>query len=104
MIACESRQDALDQALLDVRRQGTIASHVYATDPQHLDHCTESFWRAGASVTCNLTGPMPLNFAAAYSDYHVTGLSPAGNACLTDEAFIAGRFRVVQVRQPAVQP
>jgi len=44
---------------------------------------------------------MPLNFAAAYSDYHVTGLNPAGNASLTDAAFVAGRFRVAQMRQPS---
>jgi hypothetical protein len=44
---------------------------------------------------------MPLNFAAAYSDYHVTGLNPAGNASLTDLAFVAGRFRITQSRRPA---
>ena len=56
---------------------------------------------AGAQLTCNLTGPMPLNFAAAYSDYHVTGLNPAGNATLTDLAFVASRFRITQSRSPA---
>jgi hypothetical protein len=44
---------------------------------------------------------MPLNFAAAYSDYHVTGLNPAGNATLTDLAFVAARFRITQQRAPA---
>ena len=44
---------------------------------------------------------MPLNFAAAYSDYHVTGLNPAGNASLTNLAFVAGRFCVTQSRRPA---
>ena len=39
--------------------------------------------------------------AAAYSDYHVTGLNPAGNASLTDLAFVAGRFRITQSRRPA---
>jgi hypothetical protein len=43
---------------------------------------------------------MPLNFAAAYSDVHVTGLNPAGNASLTDLAFVAGRFRITQSRRP----
>ena len=57
--------------------------------------------RPGAQLTCNLTGPMPLNFAAAYSDYHVTGLNPAGNATLTDLAFVASRFRITQSRAPA---
>jgi hypothetical protein len=43
---------------------------------------------------------MPLNFAAAYSDYHVTGMNPAGNATLTDAAFVAARFRITQSRRP----
>ena len=47
---------------------------------------------------------MPLNFSAAYSDYHVTGLNPAGTATLTDESFIAGRFRIVQSRRPRPIP
>jgi hypothetical protein len=51
-------------------------------------------------LTTNLTGPMPLNFAAAYSDYHVTGMNPAGNATLTDAAFVAARFRITQSRRP----
>ncbi|MCB1408995.1 MAG: hypothetical protein KDK22_05390 [Rhodobacteraceae bacterium] len=43
---------------------------------------------------------MPLNFAAAYSDYHVTGLNGAGNATLTTLAFVASRFAVAQSRRP----
>jgi phenylacetic acid degradation protein paaN len=100
-VTCRDADDALDQALHDVRARGAIASHVYATDRDYLDRAADGYVDAGASLTMNLTGPMPLNFAAAYSDYHVTGLSPAGNACLTDEAFIAGRFRVAQVREPS---
>ncbi|MBL4544914.1 MAG: hypothetical protein JKP95_03965 [Oceanicaulis sp.] len=49
----------------------------------------------------NIDGGMPVNFMAAYSDYHVTGLNPAGNASLTDLAFVAPRFRVVQTRRKA---
>jgi hypothetical protein len=29
----------------------------------------------------------------------VTGLNPAGNACLTDLAFVANRFRIVQSKR-----
>ena len=61
---------------------------------------SKAYSASGAQLTCNLTGPMPLNFAAAYSDYHVTGLNPAGNATLTDLAFVASRFRITQVRAP----
>ena len=42
-----------------------------------------------------------VNQSAAFSDYHVTGANPSGNACLTDTAFVASRFRVAGVRRPA---
>ena len=41
-----------------------------------------------------------MNQSAAFSDYHVTGLNPAGNASLTDAAFVANRFRRAMWRRP----
>jgi phenylacetic acid degradation protein paaN len=91
---------ALAQATRDVHECGGLTAFVYSTDPGFIDQAERGFARAGAQLTINLTGPMPLNFAAAYSDYHVTGLNPAGNASLTDLAFVASRFRIAQSRQP----
>ncbi|WP_138379751.1 phenylacetic acid degradation protein PaaN [Luteithermobacter gelatinilyticus] len=102
IIKSETREQALQQATSDARTHGAIASYFYSTDPDFLAKGQMAFANAGASLTCNLTGPMPLNFAAAYSDYHVTGLNPAGNACLTDLAFVANRFRIIQIRYPHV--
>lgn len=104
IIRSDDRDAALRAATGLVARNGAIASHVYSTDRDWGDRAVEAYLDAGASVSRNLTGPMPLNFSAAFSDYHVTGLGPAGNACLTDEAFVAGRFRVVQHREPAPHP
>ena len=42
-----------------------------------------------------------MNQSAAFSDYHVSGLNPAGTATLTDAAFVANRFSVATVRRPA---
>jgi hypothetical protein len=56
--------------------------------------------QAGAAVSCNLVGDIFVNQSAAFSDYHVSGLNPAGNATLTDSAFVASRFRVAQSRVP----
>ncbi|WP_417624891.1 phenylacetic acid degradation protein PaaN [Paremcibacter congregatus] len=100
VIKAESREQALAQATSDVQTHGAIASYFYSSDPDFLRIGQNAFAEAGASLTCNLTGNMPLNFAAAYSDYHVTGLNPAGNACLADLAFVADRFRIVQIRYP----
>jgi phenylacetic acid degradation protein paaN len=85
------------------RTRGSISSYLYSTDEEFIDRAAPLYETAGANLTINLTGAMWINFAAAYSDYHVTGLNPAGNACLADLAFVASRFRIVQRRRPAAQ-
>ena len=95
IIRGESAEDCLRAATADVREYGAITSHVYSVNNDFLIQSQNAYNEAGASVACNLT-EMPINFAAAYSDYHVTGLNPAGNACLTDMAYVARRFRIVQ--------
>ena len=101
VIACDDAADALAQATRDAREFGGLTAFVYATDEAYIAQAQDAYARAGAQLTINLTGAMPLNFAAAYSDYHVTGLNPAGNAALTHLAFVANRFCVTQSRRPA---
>lgn len=103
IIANESAEACLRDATANARECGAITSHVYSSDPVFLGDAVEAYHNAGASVACNLTG-MPINFAAAYSDYHVTGLNPAGNACLADLAFVSSRFRIVQCKFMGVVP
>lgn len=86
-------------ATASVRSNGAISSYLYCTDDAVIDEVADAYADAGASLSANLVSSMPMQFAAAYSDYHVTGLNPAGNATLTDESFIAGRFRIVQDRR-----
>jgi phenylacetic acid degradation protein paaN len=100
VITCDDGADALRHATTDVREFGGLTAFVYSTDEAFIARAEAAYARAGAQLTINLTGPMPLNFAAAYSDVHVTGLNPAGNASLTDASFIAGRFRITQSRRP----
>jgi phenylacetic acid degradation protein paaN len=100
VIAADDRDHALRRATEDVREHGAITSHVYSTDRDFLARAEDAYHMAGASLACNLIG-MPINFAAAYSDFHVTGLNPAGNACLSDLAFVTNRFRIVQTKFPA---
>lgn len=99
IIVTDDARHALERATDDVRRHGAITSHVYSTSDTFLAEAEEAYHEAGASLSCNLTG-MPINFAAAYSDFHVTGLNPAGNACLADLEFVTRRFRWVQTRWP----
>ena len=96
VIEAESRDAALAGAASDASRYGAIASYAYSTDPAWVDSVVETFLNAGASVGINLIRQRPMNFTAGFSDFHVTGLNPAGTASLTDPAFVARRFRVVQ--------
>ncbi|MCL4676031.1 MAG: phenylacetic acid degradation protein PaaN, partial [Pararhodobacter sp.] len=100
VIDCDSAEDALHQATSDARLNGGITGFVYARDEGFIARAEAAYARAGAQLTINLTGAMPLNFAAAYSDYHVTGLNGAGNATLTTLGFVAPRFAVAQSRRP----
>jgi phenylacetic acid degradation protein paaN len=100
VIRAVDADDALAQATTDARRGGAITAFLYSSDERYIARAEDGFSASGAQLTVNLTGPMPLNFAAAYSDYHVTGLNPAGNATLTDAAFVAARFRITQSRRP----
>ena len=101
IIEMPSREEALKEASHLAKTCGTISSYLYSNDARFIDEAEEAFAWAGANLTINLTGPMPINFAAAYSDFHVSGLNPAGNARLCDNDFISGRFVVVQSRRPA---
>ena len=101
LIREESADAALANATQLAQTRGAISSYLYSADAGFTQRAQLAFADAGASLWCNMTAPMPINFAAAYSDYHVTGLNPAGNACLADLAFVASRFRIVQFREPA---
>ena len=100
IVACESGDAAVKEATDLAKTRGSISCYLYSTEEAFIDRSVEFYERAGANLSINLTGAMWINFAAAYSDYHVTGLNPAGNACLTDIAFVASRFRIVQRRRP----
>jgi phenylacetic acid degradation protein paaN len=96
----ESSEAALENAARIASERGAISSYLYSADRRFIEAAQDRFAEAGASLWINMDQRMPINFAAAYSDYHVTGLNPAGNACLADLAFVADRFRIVQFREP----
>lgn len=100
IVASKDGDAAVAEATELAKTRGAISCYLYSTDEAFIERSADLYARAGANLSINLTGAMWINFAAAYSDYHVTGLNPAGNACLTDIAFVASRFRIVQRRRP----
>ena len=96
VLRASTRDEAARCAANDATEFGAIASYLYSVDEAFIEQVVERYVRAGASIGVNLVGQKPMQFTAGFSDFHVTGLNPAGNACLTDPAFVARRFRVVQ--------
>ena len=92
--------ESLRLATSAAQRRGAITAIVYSTSDEVLAQA-ERWARDGkVNLAVNLTGSLLVNQSAAFSDYHVTGGNPAGNASLTDAAFVANRFRVVETRTP----
>jgi phenylacetic acid degradation protein paaN len=101
VVKTKDTADSIARAAHSAKSRGAITAAVYSTDGAVLGTAEDAFADAGVALSENLTGGIFVNQSAAFSDFHVTGANPAGNACLTDSAFVAGRFRVVGIRTPA---
>ncbi len=92
--------ESLRLATAQARSKGAITAILYTTD-EAVERKAERWARDGkVNIAYNLTGTLLVNQSAAFSDFHVTGGNPAGNASLCDAAFVANRFRIVETRTP----
>ena len=99
VISKESTEDSLAIARDTVRGHGALTLSVYSTSEDVIDEAIEVAEDAGVALSINLTGAVFVNQSAAFSDFHGTGANPAANSTLTDSAYVASRFRVVQHRR-----
>ena len=99
VVATDSTADLLVRAESSIRERGAITAALYTRSDTVADSAEEAFARANVALSINLIGNIFVNQSAAFSDYHVTGGNPAGNATLTDAAFVANRFRIAPVRR-----
>jgi phenylacetic acid degradation protein paaN len=100
-VAVDSTADALDLLRRTIRNKGAMTVGAYTTSPEVEDAVEEVCLEECAQLSLNLTGGIYVNQTAAFSDFHGSGGNPAANAALCDAAFVANRFRVVEVRRPA---
>jgi phenylacetic acid degradation protein paaN len=98
VIATDGTGESLEIARRAVHEHGALTLSLYSTSPAVIDEAVAVAEDAGVALSINLTGGVFVNQSAAFSDYHGTGANPAANAALTDAAFVASRFRVVQHR------
>ncbi|MFF4752433.1 phenylacetic acid degradation protein PaaN [Streptomyces sp. NPDC002514] len=98
-VAVDSAADAVELLRRTIRDKGAMTVGAYSTDPEVEEAVQEVCLEEAAQLSFNLTGGVYVNQTAAFSDFHGSGGNPAANAALCDGAFVAGRFRVVEVRQ-----
>jgi len=98
IVATDSTAQSLELAGSIARTHGALTLSVYSTDDKVIEAAHEAAIEGGVALSINLTGGVFVNQTAAFSDFHGTGANPAANAALSDAAFVANRFRVVQSR------
>ena len=100
-VAVDSAADAVELLRRTIREKGAMTVGAYTTDDEVERAVQEVCFDEAAQLSLNLTGGVYVNQTAAFSDFHGSGGNPAANAALTDGAFVANRFRVVEVRREA---
>ena len=98
VVATDSTTDSLTIARDAVVGHGALTMAIYSTRDDVIERAIEVAEDVGVALSINLTGNIFVNQSAAFSDFHGTGANPAANAALTDAAYVANRFRVVQHR------
>jgi phenylacetic acid degradation protein paaN len=99
LVATGSTKESLEVFGTVVGARGALTAAVHSTDEQVLAAAEQVALEVGVHLSCNLTGGVFVNQSAAFSDFHASGANPAANASLTDGAFVANRFRIVQSRR-----
>ncbi|SPC14512.1 phenylacetic acid degradation protein PaaN [Cupriavidus taiwanensis] len=100
VVATDSTAHSIELAHRGAKTHGALTLSAYTTDAGVTESICDAAEDAGVALSLNLTGGVFVNQSAAFSDFHATGANPAANASLSDAAFVANRFRVVQSRSP----
>jgi phenylacetic acid degradation protein paaN len=79
---------------------GAISCGAYTTNPEVREKIADEMALVATPVSFNLTGGIYMNQNAAFSDFHVTGGNPSGNASFTNPEYVTKRFTWVGHREP----
>ncbi|GAA1803677.1 phenylacetic acid degradation protein PaaN [Planosporangium flavigriseum] len=101
VVATDSTQHSLEVFRRTVGRRGALTASVYSCDDKVLEFAERAALDVGVHLSANLTDGVFVNQSAAFSDFHGSGANAAANSVLTDGAYVASRFRIVQSRRHA---
>lgn len=100
LIRTKDTDESIALAKEMAQHHGAISCGAYTIDPSVHDKIADEMSLAATPVSFNLTGAIYMNQNAAFSDFHVTGGNPAGNASFTNPEYVTRRFTWVGHREP----
>jgi phenylacetic acid degradation protein paaN len=90
------KTDGLDDSIAIAKslaeQKGALTCGAYATSESNIQKIAVEMNAAFVPVSFNFTGAAFINSHAAFSDFHLTGGNPAGNASFTNPEFVTKRF------------
>jgi phenylacetic acid degradation protein paaN len=92
VIKTDSVTDSLALAEMLVKEKGALTCGAYTTNDATKALIAETMNNAFVPVSFNFTGAGFINSHAAFSDFHLTGGNPAGNASFANSEFVSKRF------------
>jgi phenylacetic acid degradation protein paaN len=101
LIKTKNTDESIALAQEMATKHGAISCGAYTTHADVREKIADAMALAATPVSFNLTGGIYMNQNAAFSDFHVTGGNPAGNASFTNPEYVTKRFTWVGHREPA---
>lgn len=92
VVKTASTERSVELAKKLAEEKGAITCGAYTTNETTMNFIEEEMNSVFTPVSFNFVGAAFINSHAAFSDFHVTGGNPAGNASLTTTEFIVKRF------------
>ena len=92
VIKTKDTNESIQLAKEMAAKHGAITCAAYTTDEKTAEKIQEEMESVFAPVSLNLHGFIWVNQHAAFSDFHVTGGNPAGNASFTNPEYVNKRF------------
>ena len=103
LIKTKNTDQSIELAQEMARQHGAISCGAYTTNEVVKEKIADEMSLAATPVSFNLVGGIYMNQNAAFSDFHVTGGNPSGNASFTNPEYVTKRFTWVGHREPVRQ-
>lgn len=100
LIKTKDTEESVRLARSLAEEHGAISCGAYCLDEEKKEYIADQMALAATPVAFNLKTGIYVNQHAGFSDFHVTGGNPAGNASFTNPEYVVKRFTWVGTREP----